>query len=75
MNSSKQYQSVNGNFLSISVLAMAGLSDVSPLGHSKFTHLQDGCIDLITVENVERKEFVRYLRRFSNTKNQVILQI
>lgn len=69
--SDERCQTISGDFLSVSLLTMPGICIVAPCGHSPFTHIQDGCVDLVVVENVERKEFVRYIRRFSNTKNQV----
>jgi hypothetical protein len=38
---------------------------------AKFGHLADGLLDLIIVEPVTRKEFLRYIKRNGNSKNQV----
>ncbi|ELT92985.1 hypothetical protein CAPTEDRAFT_190502 [Capitella teleta] len=65
------YRSIRGSFHSISVLSNAGNQDLSPGGMSKYAHLNDGCLDLIMVKQTDRKEFVRYLKRHGNCKNQL----
>ena len=53
------------------MFTIPGRSEVAPRGISKFTHLNDGVMDLVLVKNTERKEFIRLLKRLGNTKNQV----
>ena len=55
----------------MSLFTIPGRSEIAPRGLSKYTHLNDGVIDLVLVKNTERKEFVRLLKRLGNTKNQV----
>lgn len=57
--------------MNVGLFTIPGLCDLAPQGLSKFTHLNDGIIDLVLVKETERKEFVRYLRRHGNSKNQV----
>lgn len=57
--------------MNVSLFAVACLDDLAPLGFSKYTHLADGCIDLVIVNNVKRKEFMKFLQRVGNAKNQV----
>lgn len=62
---------VKGDFMNVSFFATPSLDDLAPLGFSKFTHMADGCMDLILVDNVKRKEFMKFLQRIGNKKNQV----
>jgi ceramide kinase-like protein len=62
---------MKGQFMNVSVLTIPGCCEIAPQGLSKVTHLHDGNIDLITVKTVERKEFLRFLKRHGNSKNQV----
>ncbi len=55
----------------MSMMSLSGHSELAPLGMSMYSHLNDGCIDLIMVKRTDRHEFVRYLRRHGNKKNQV----
>ena len=66
-----RWTTVKGNYINVSVFSTAGRSNLSPLGMSKFTHLADGCIDLALVHSVDRKQFLRFLRRHGKKKNQV----
>jgi len=52
------------------VTSVPGLCRLAPLGISKFAHLSDGCLDLVLVEDDSRKEFVRFLKRLGNQKDQ-----
>jgi hypothetical protein len=67
------YKSVEGRYINVSLLAISASCAHAPLGMSKYAHLSDGCMDLILVDDVPRKEFVRYLQRFGNIKNQLDL--
>lgn len=61
---------IKAEVLSVSVLSIAGMSELAPLGMGCYTHLADGCVDLVLVKNTDRKQFVRYLRRHGSSKNQ-----
>ena len=65
------WKSLKGDFVSVSLLTLPGRSEVTPQGLSKYTHLADGCMDLVVVKNSSKKDFVRHLRRHANSKNQV----
>lgn len=65
------WRSRKSDFLNIGLFTLPGRSELAPRGTSKYTHLNDGAIDLILVKDAERKEFVRMLKRLANTKNQV----
>ena len=64
---------IKGHYMNVSVLALPGRGEYSPLGMSKYGHLADGCLDLILVEQTNKKEFLRFLRRHGNNKNQVAI--
>lgn len=66
------WQTLKGKYMNVGLFVLPGLCDLAPQGLSKFTHLNDGVIDLVLVKEVEKKEFVRHLRRHGNSKNQVI---
>lgn len=67
----RQHSSIKGEFLSLSLYSTPSFCAMAPLGLSKYTHIADGCMDLVLVHNVERKEFMRFLKRNGNSKNQV----
>ena len=71
LSNEKPNKTAKGEYISLSLMSTSGHSDLAPLGMSMFTHLNDGCIDLILVKSTNRHEFVRYLRRHGNKKNQV----
>lgn len=58
------------DFLNIGLFTLPGRSELAPRGMSKYTHLNDGVIDLVLVKDTPRKEFVRMLKRLTNAKNQ-----
>ena len=64
---------VKGKYMNVGLFTIPGRTEMSPQGLSKYTHLSDGTIDLILVRETEKKEFVRHLKRHSNSKNQVRL--
>lgn len=61
------------DFLNIGLFTLPGRSELAPRGLSKYTHLNDGVIDLVLVKDAARKEFVRMLKRLTNAKNQVCI--
>ncbi|XP_071101915.1 ceramide kinase-like protein [Haliotis cracherodii] len=64
------WKTVKGSFMNVGVLTLPGRSEFAPNGLSKFTHLCDGNMDLVLVKDTDRKEFIRFLRRHGNAKNQ-----
>ena len=67
----KNWKILNQDYLQVAVLTNACLWSYAPQGLSKFGHLADGLLDLILIEPTSRKEFLRYVRRNGNSKNQV----
>lgn len=57
--------------MNVCIFSLPGNCDIAPQGLSKFTHLSDGNIDLVLVKKCDRKDFIRFLRRHGNSKNQV----
>jgi hypothetical protein len=67
----KNWKSLHQEFLQVAVFTNANLWSFAPQGLAKFGHLADGLLDLIVIEPVVRKEFLRYVKRNGNSKNQV----
>ncbi len=67
----KNWKIIDKEFSQVAVLTNANLWSFAPQGLAKFGHLADGLLDLIIVEPVTRKEFLRYIKRNGNSKNQV----
>jgi hypothetical protein len=67
----KNWKVLHQNYLQVAVLTNAGLWSFAPQGLSKFGHLADGLLDLVLIEPTSRKDFLRYLKRNGNSKNQV----
>ena len=65
------WKTLHQNYLQVAVSTNAGLWSFAPQGVSKFGHLADGLLDLILIEPTGRKEFLRYVKRNGNSKNQV----
>jgi len=70
-NVEKTWKILHDNYLQVAVLTNANLWSFAPEGLSKFGHLGDGLLDLILIEQTTRKDFLRYLKRNGNSKNQV----
>ncbi|CAF3990616.1 unnamed protein product [Rotaria magnacalcarata] len=66
----KQWKTLHGNYLQVAVLTNANLWSFAPQGLSKFGHIADGLLDLVLIESTTRKEFLRYIKRNGNSKNQ-----
>ncbi|CAF3286010.1 unnamed protein product [Rotaria socialis] len=66
----KQWKTLRGNYLQVAVLTNANLWSFAPQGLSKFGHIADGLLDLVLIESTTRKEFLRYIKRNGNSKNQ-----
>lgn len=67
----KPWKTLHEEYLQIAVLTNACLWSFAPQGLSKTGHLADGVLDLILIHPTNRKEFLRYIRRNGNSKNQV----
>ncbi|XP_059116768.1 ceramide kinase-like protein [Peromyscus eremicus] len=67
---SGQWQTIQGQFLNISVMAIPCLCSVAPRGFAPDTRLNNGSMALIVVRNTTRPEFVKHLKRYSSIKNQ-----
>ena len=65
------WKTLESRCLHVAVLTNAGLWSLAPQGLSKFGHLADGLLDLLLIEETQRKEFVRSIKRNGNSKNQV----
>ncbi|UJR13625.1 hypothetical protein I4U23_000638 [Adineta vaga] len=66
----KNWKILQQNYLQAAIFTNANLWSFAPQGLSKFGHLADGLLDLVVVEAVNRKEFLRYIKRNGNSKNQ-----
>ncbi|XP_048755336.2 ceramide kinase-like protein [Ostrea edulis] len=59
-----------GSFLQVGLFCIPARSEIAPEGLHKFSHLNDGNMELVLVKNTNRKDFVRFLKRHGNSKNQ-----
>ena len=66
----KNWKVLHDDYLQVAVLTNANLWTYAPQGLAKFGHLADGLLDLILIQPVTRKEFLRYIKRNGNSKNQ-----
>ncbi|CAF3109817.1 unnamed protein product [Rotaria sp. Silwood2] len=66
----KNWKILQNEYLQVAILTNANLWSFAPQGLSKFGHLANGLLDLILIEPVVRKEFLRYVRRNGNSKDQ-----
>ncbi|XP_033762844.1 ceramide kinase-like protein [Pecten maximus] len=64
------WKTMKGSFLNVGLFCIPGNCEMAPEGLNKFCHLCDGSMDLVIVKNTSRKDFVRFLKRHSNSKNQ-----
>ncbi|XP_029102940.1 ceramide kinase-like protein [Scleropages formosus] len=64
------WQTTQGLFLNISVMAIPCLCSMAPRGLAPNTSLDNGSMALIAVGNASRSEFVKHLKRYSNLNNQ-----
>ncbi len=69
---SQKWETIRGTFMHVACLSNSAMWDQSSGGGlSKYGHLADGFLDLILVRKVSRKEFYRFIKRHTNSKNQV----
>mgnify|MGYP000592641611 CR=1 FL=1 len=67
----KTWKNLSDDYLQVVVLTNASLWSFAPQGLSKNGHLANGSMDLILITPVTRKEFLRYVKRNGNSKDQV----
>nr|AEK85683.1 ceramide kinase-like isoform 3 [Mus musculus] len=64
------WQTIQGQFLNISIMAMPCPCSMAPRGFTPDTRLHNGSMALRVVRNTTRSEFVKHLKRHSSVKNQ-----
>ncbi|XP_021040868.1 ceramide kinase-like protein isoform X1 [Mus caroli] len=64
------WQTIQGQFLNISIMAIPCPCSVAPRGFAPDTRLHNGSMALRIVRNTTRSEFVKHLKRYSSVKNQ-----
>ncbi|XP_021049384.1 ceramide kinase-like protein [Mus pahari] len=64
------WQTIQGQFLNISIVAIPCPCSVAPRGFTPDTRLHNGSMALRVVQNTARSEFVKHLKRFSSVNNQ-----
>ena len=67
----KTWTVLRNKYTQVLVLTNATLWSFAPQGLSKLGHMADGLLDLVLVESATKKNFIRYLKRNGNSKNQV----
>lgn len=66
----EEWQVVSGKFLAINATNMSCACPRSPRGLSPAAHLGDGSFDLILIRNCSRFNFLRFLLRHTNQRDQ-----
>ncbi|XP_048391287.2 ceramide kinase-like protein isoform X2 [Stegostoma tigrinum] len=69
-NDEDKWQTIQGHFLNISIMAIPCLCTVAPRGLAPYTSLDNGSMSLIAVQNCSRADFIKHLKRYGNLKNQ-----
>uniref|UniRef100_A0A9J8AIF2 Ceramide kinase-like n=1 Tax=Cyprinus carpio carpio TaxID=630221 RepID=A0A9J8AIF2_CYPCA len=64
------WQTRQGLYLNISIMAIPCLCSMAPRGLAPTTRLNNGSMALIAVGNTSRSEFIKHLKRYSSTNNQ-----
>lgn len=68
----EDWEIIRGSFIHIAFLTNSTQWNISSGGGlSKYAHLSDGCIDLVLIDQVSRKDLYRFIKRHANCKNQV----
>ncbi|XP_041056185.1 ceramide kinase-like protein [Carcharodon carcharias] len=65
-----KWQTMQGRFLNISIMAIPCLCSMAPRGLAPNTRLDNGSMSLIVVQNSSRADFIKHLKRYGNLKNQ-----
>ncbi|XP_028848032.1 ceramide kinase-like protein isoform X2 [Denticeps clupeoides] len=64
------WQTTQGLFLNISIMAIPCLCSMAPRGLAPNTRLNNGSMALIIARNASRSEFIKHLKRYSGRSNQ-----
>ncbi|XP_048201101.1 ceramide kinase-like protein isoform X2 [Perognathus longimembris pacificus] len=64
------WQTLHGQFLNVSIMAIPCLCSVAPRGLAPNTRLNNGSMALILARNTSRPEFIKHLKRYASIKNQ-----
>ncbi|XP_012884288.1 PREDICTED: ceramide kinase-like protein isoform X2 [Dipodomys ordii] len=67
---SDHWQTLQGQFLNVSIMAIPCLCSVAPRGLAPNTRLNNGSMALIIARNTTRPEFIKHLKRYASVKNQ-----
>uniref|UniRef100_A0A673TXW9 Ceramide kinase like n=1 Tax=Suricata suricatta TaxID=37032 RepID=A0A673TXW9_SURSU len=65
-----RWQTIQGQILNISIMAIPCLCSVAPRGLAPNTRLNNGSMALIIARNTSRPEFIKHLKRYASVKNQ-----
>ncbi|XP_077632507.1 ceramide kinase-like protein isoform X3 [Crocuta crocuta] len=65
-----QWQTIQGQILNVSIMAIPCLCSVAPRGLAPNTRLNNGSMALIIARNTSRPEFIKHLKRYASVKNQ-----
>ncbi|XP_019316700.2 ceramide kinase-like protein isoform X3 [Panthera pardus] len=68
--SNDQWQTIQGQILNVSIMAIPCLCSVAPRGLAPNTRLNNGSMALIIARNTSRPEFIKHLKRYASVKNQ-----
>ncbi|XP_052247823.1 ceramide kinase-like protein [Dreissena polymorpha] len=63
------WRSRKGKYLNIGLFTIPGRSEIATRGVSKYSHLNDGTMDLVLVKEAPRKEFLRVIKRMGTNKD------
>ncbi|XP_069926605.1 ceramide kinase-like protein isoform X4 [Oryctolagus cuniculus] len=66
----EQWQTIQGQFLNVSIMAIPCLCSVAPRGLAPNTRLNNGSMALIIARNTSRPEFIKHLKRYASMQNQ-----
>ncbi|XP_072435185.1 ceramide kinase-like protein isoform X6 [Chiloscyllium punctatum] len=69
-NNEDKWQTIQGHFLNISIMAIPCVCSMAPRGLAPNTRLDNGSMSLIAVQNCSRADFIKHLKRYGNLKNQ-----
>ncbi|XP_043549423.1 ceramide kinase-like protein isoform X7 [Chiloscyllium plagiosum] len=69
-NNEDKWQTIQGHFLNISIMAIPCVCSMAPRGLAPNTRLDNGSMSLIVVQNCSRADFIKHLKRYGNLTNQ-----
>ncbi|XP_069111083.1 ceramide kinase-like protein [Argopecten irradians] len=64
------WKTCKGSYLNVALYCIPGNCEMAPEGLDKFCHLCDNSMNIVLVKSCSRKDFVRFLKRHGNSKNQ-----